>query len=90
MKRLTKKKSIFIAIMYTAIAFGVIGYFNLFPPEVWENARNSMGGMTLAGYYPNYTPYYWSILLFGIGAIILFGILFYYTEWKKKPPTKDE
>ena len=70
----TKKKSILIAIVYIAIAFGVIEYLNFFPPQVWTDKVVKGARVTLAGYYSNYEPFYLSIIIFGVGAILLLDI----------------
>ena len=77
MKQLKLKTSILIASIYAAVFFGVMNFIN----KTYPSLHNKM---SIEEYHILKSWQGWTPLVLGVIAIILFGVLVYITDWKKK------
>ena len=77
MKLLKLKTSILIASIYAAVFFGVMYFINKTYPSIHKTMR--IDDYQVLKSWQGWTP-----LVLGVIAIILFGVLVYITDWKKK------
>lgn len=78
MKKLTIKSSILISSVYAALFYGAMTFLNQIYPHILNNLKNNT--LSLNYFYLKG----WTMIVLGMCAFILIGLLIYKTDFKKK------